>query len=447
MSDSRPNVLWLMTDEQRTDALGCYGSRWAVTPHLDLLASQGALFRHAVTPAPVCVPARVSLVTGLSPSHTGVWYNHNHGREFPLLTEPFREAGYATACIGKQGYHTARPAFALEVPLVLSEHVHYFRYAPRYDEAAHGMVRYPAGPEPWILAGRFPASAEETAEAEAIRAAQSWLGSLASGSPFLLCLSLNGPHTPVVPPAPYDSLIPAEDLGLPAAAKDLPPGRPEWVGTDVVEAASADRLTPEQITAMRRAYYGEVAYLDALLGRLLVWMGAHGLLENTIIAFTSDHGTHLGDYGLVQKQTFYEPVVTVPLVFWYPRAIPAGSSYDTPVATLSLLPTLLELAGLPPPRCDGASLAGPLTQRTEPQTIPVFSEFSLGSYRVRSEDRLAMVRDGHWKASCCLDPGPRDVDLCDLAADPHERRNLHGDPSCAAIEARLLGLITDHVAG
>ncbi|NLD43196.1 MAG: sulfatase-like hydrolase/transferase [Chloroflexi bacterium] len=447
MSDSRPNVLWLMTDEQRTDSLGCYGSPWAVTPHLDRLAGQGALFCHAVTPAPVCVPARVALLTGLYPSHTGVWYNHDHRQDLPLLTDPFREAGYATACFGKQGYHTARPAFAVEERLVLSEHVHYFHYAAQHDGPAHGMVRYPYEEgEPWILGGRFPAPADETAEAAAARAAQSWLGALPTGSPFFLSLATNAPHTPVVPPAPYDALIRDEDIGLPAD-DTLPRGRPAWVGEDVAEVARADRFTPGQIAAIRRSYYGEVAYLDALLGGLLDWMAARGLLENTIVALTCDHGTHLGDFGLVQKQTFYEPVVSVPLILWYPRAIPAGGMYETPVETLSLLPTLLDLAGLPAPQSDGPSLAGPLTRGCEPEARPVFSEFTLGSYRTRPEDRLVMVRDGRWKASCCLDPYPHDVDLCDLEADPQERRNLHGDPSCAEVEEHLLGLIAAHIGG
>ncbi len=445
MPPSRPNVLWLMTDEQRTDAFGCYGGPRAATPHLDRMAREGALFRHALTPSPVCVPARVSLLTGLYPAHTGVWYNHEHRLDLPLLTDSFRQAGYATACMGKQGYHTARPAFDTEERLVLTEHVHYFRYADRYDPATYGMVRYPHDPEPWILGGRFPADAEATSEAAAVRAAQSWLEALPAGSPFLLCLSTNGPHTPVVPPEPWDMLFCGDDIP-PSGSGDLPAGCPRWVGIDVAESASASRLSPEQLVAVRRSYYGEVAFLDSLFGRLLDWMAGRGLLDNTIVAFTSDHGTHLGDYGLVQKQTFYEPVLTVPLILWHPPTIAPGRAYHTPVSTLSLLPTLLNLAGLPVPPCDAPSLAAGVERGSEPAPRPIYSALTLGSYSKRQQDRLVMVRDGRWKASCCLDPQPGDADLCDLVTDPAETRNRHGDPCCADAEQRLLALITDHAA-
>jgi len=448
VADSRPNVLWLMTDEQRTDSLGCYGSPWAATPNLDRLAREGAIYRHAVTPAPVCVPARLSLFTGQYPSRTGIWWNrHRHHLDLPHLTAPLIEAGYASASFGKQDFHTLRPAFALEEPHVLSDAVHYYHYAEQYDAAAHGVVQYPPEPYPWIFGGRYPEPAEHTAEAGVVRAAQGWLEALPADRPFLLRLSFNGPHTPVVPPAPFDTAIAEEAIRLPAEAEDLPAGCPEWVGEWLARAASSSRLTPEQISAMRRYYYGEVAYLDSLLGGLLDWMRSRGLLENTIVALASDHGTHLGDYGLVQKQTFYMPVVQVPLLFWYPSAVPAGRAFETPVESLSLLPTLLEVTGLPVPPCDGVSLAQSLTAGEEPDSRPIYSEFTLGSFDMRPDDRLVMVREGDWRLSCCLDPEPGDVDLCNLAQDPHERCNLHGDPGTEGIEAHLLGLIQAHIEG
>lgn len=446
MADRRPNVLWLMTDEQRTDSLGCYGSPWAATPHLDGLAREGAVFRQALTPAPVCVPARLSLLTGRYPARTGIWWNrHRHGLDLPHLTAPFREAGFVSASFGKQDYHTRQPAFAAEERFVLSDAVHYYHYAERYDAAAHGVVQYPPKPYPWIFGGRYPEPADRTAEAAAVRAAEGWLEALPAGRPFILRVSTNGPHTPVVPPAPFDTAIAEEAIALPAAGETLPPGRPAWVGDWLARAAAASRLAADEIRAMRRYYYGEVAYLDALFGGLLEWMRERGLLENTIVALCSDHGTHLGDYGLVQKQSFYAPVLQVPLLLWYPERIPGGRAYDTPVESLSLLPTLLDLAGLEIPPCDGVSLAPALVAGEEPAARPVFSEFTLGSFEMRPDDRLVLVREGDWRLSCCLDPEPHDLDLCNLAEDPLERTNLHGAPGTGEIEARLLALIDEHL--
>ena len=198
---------------------------------------------------------------------------------------------------------------------------------------------------------------------------------------------------------------------------------------------------------MRGYYYGQVAFVDAQFGALLGWMRERGLLEDTIVAFTSDHGTHLGDYGLVQKQTFYEQVVNVPLLLWYPPAIASGGAYDTPVEALPLFPTLVDLAGLDAVACDAPSLAEGLRRGGEPAARPVYSEFTLGSFEMRPEERLVMVREGSLKLSCCLDPQVHDVALHDLEKDPYERHNVYGQAEYATAGERLLGLVREHLLG
>jgi len=178
-------------------------------------------------------------------------------------------------------------------------------------------------------------------------------------------------------------------------------------------------------------------------------MEERGLLENTIVVYLSDHGTHLGDYGLVQKQTFYNPVVNVPYIFRYPPEVARGVTIQTPVETQTLLPTLLELAGLDAPGegCS-ASIADVLTAGGEPEVKPVFSELTLESQRpyVQHKGRLVMVRDGDWKLSLCLDPEVHDVALYNLTEDPHEIVNLADDPSCAGQRERLIALICKHIS-
>ncbi len=445
-----PNILWMMTDEQRCDSLGCYGSSWARTPVLDRLATGGTLFENAITPAPVCVPARRSILTGQGPPETGVWYNHDAPQCPTFLTRPFREAGYATASFGKQHYgcRTSR-AFEHEEQIVLSNAVHYFHYAEPYRHEVYDVIRYPEdGRYPWIFGGRFPESSDRTSEARAVERAIRWLRSLPASTPFFLRVSFNGPHTPVAPPAPYDRLIREEDIRLPPEAEPLPPSAPNWLREVIHPKAGAFRLTAAQIRAMRRYYYGEVAFLDSMFGRVLEEIGRIRALDDTIIVFVSDHGTHLGDCGLVQKQTFYEPVVTVPFFIRFPGTIPAGARIRTPVETRSLLPTLLELCGLDlPGQCARLSLRPDIENGEGPPLRPVFSAFTTGSFGERHTDRLGMVRFGDWKLTLCADPAPTDVTLVNLAEDPCERTNLAGRPEVRATERELRTLLLDHLTG
>jgi arylsulfatase len=446
-STQHPNVLWLMSDEQRTDSLGCYGSRWAHSPHLDRLAREGAIFQTAVTSAPVCAPARASLVTGQYPHETGIWWNiPKPYPELSYLTDHFHEAGYESAAFGKRHYSGARDAFQTEHHFEVADAVDWFHYAEPYDPAAYDVVQYPREPFGWILGGRFPEAASRKSEARAVSEAMDWLEGRESQAPFLLHLSFNAPHTPVVPPPPYDTLIKESAITYPPEVEVAPPDEPRWLTEGVRPRADARRLTTEQIRKARRYYYGEAAFLDSQIGRLLEYMQARGLLDNTIIAFVSDHGTHIGDYGLVQKQSFYEPVVNVPFLLWHPKSIRKGGRFTTPVETRSLLPTLLELAGLTVPEAvKRTSLAPALVEGREPAAGPVFSEFTLGTFRIRHDDRLVMVRDGDWKLSLCLDPEPGDGALYHLSDDPFERRNLYGNPGAREAQERLTGLILRHV--
>lgn len=464
----RPNVLWLMTDEQRTDSLGCYGSAWARTPNIDRLAAEGVCFRSALTPSPVCGPARTAILTGRRPSETGIWSNDQAEgvavpglggepeRPAPPLTRRFAEAGYRTASFGKHHHRTAPPA-AFETQgddihrhleaqergegdLWLSREVGYFGYASRWDQDAFDVVQYPPAPFPWILAGRFPGHWTETAEAQVVERAKAWLhGATADRQPFLLRLSFNGPHTPVAPPAPWDTCVAPGDLPRPEPA-GLPSDSPPWLH-DCARTASASRLSTGELHRARQAYYGEVAFLDWLIGELLDWMEARGLLENLVVAFCSDHGCHLGDFGLLQKQTFFEPVLDVPYVFWGPDRIAPQAPVQTPVGVIGLLPTLLDLAGLEPPSdLAASSLAGALTGGTAPASAPVFSEFS-PIPEIRDGERFAAVRDGTWKLSVRLGPEPDEALLVNLADDPHEQVNLADDPSARPVRDRLMRLL------
>lgn len=467
----RPNLLWLMTDEQRTDSLGCYGGV-GPTPTLDRLAAEGVMFRSALTPAPICAPARTAILTGRAPAETGIWSNDQAedpalgpptgGLDLaPPLTAGFAAAGYATASFGKHHHRTDPPrAFGTETndvhehlaarargegDLWLSREVDYFGYASRWDEGEFDVVKYPPEPFPWVLGGRFPRPWTETAEARVVEHGKRWLSGIgATDEPFFLRLSLHGPHTPVAPPAPWDTTVDADALPVPVPVGP-PAGSPPWLA-DLARTAASSRLSDSALRRARQAYYGETAFIDWLVGELLGWMDDRGLLENLVVVFCSDHGCHLGDFGLLQKQTFFDPVVNVPYVFWGPDRIAARAPVEVPVGIVGLLPTLLGLAGLAAPTgLEVLSLAPTLTGPADPPAAPVFSEFTPIA-EVREDDRLAMVRDGDWKLSLRLGPEPDEALLVNLASDPFEQRNLADDRAARPTRDRLERLLVDRAA-
>lgn len=458
----RPNVLWLMTDEHRPDSLGCYGSPWGHSPHLDRLAAEGSVFLSAYTPSPVCVPCRSSLLTGNSASTTGVLHNEAKLRgDTRFLTWRFEDAGYQTGSFGKKHYFFggARQAFQTEGGRPTEGIVDPARYGKGYDPGEHDVVQYPVLPQQkiqrrWILGGRFPASEDETAEARNVALATKWLEGRDAGKPFLLRLSLNAPHTPVVVPAKYLAQVDAGRIRIPSPTREELEGQPERERVLLRSFEGSAALAAEELRKARHYYYARCAFADAMCGRLLDWMRTRGLLDNTIVVMTADHGTHLGDHGLLQKQTFYEQVATVPYVFHAPGLVRGGARLRTPVSTLGLLPTVLELAGLPHDGVEGASLAPVLRRGAEPPRRAVVSEIAFGYQGWRDQDRQVMVRDGHWKLSLFAAPhDPRrfaanpDGALYDLRNDPGETRNLFGDPRRKRDVERLLRRVAEWDAG
>jgi arylsulfatase len=443
-----PNVLWLMTDEQRTDSLGYSGTPWAHTPYLDRLASAGTRFNAAYTPSPVCVSARVSLLTGLHASSTGVLNNHQSlpAADPRFLTWTFADHGYQTASFGKQHYNCTQRAFDVEVDHVLGDKVGYFDYRVPIDLQEAGVVRYDGGVYPWLFAGQFPGTVEETPEMHNVERALAWMQDRDRSLPYFLRLSFNAPHTPVVTPPPFDTLIDADAIDLPLDASEAVAFVSKTHRDYFFNYAGTHRLTVDQIRRARQCYYGHVAYVDHCFGRLLEVLDARGDLENTLIAFVSDHGTHLGDHGFFQKQSFWEASVRVPFFFTGPDV--RAQEVETPVNAGSLLPTLLEMAGLPvPEHVEFASLRPTLQAGTPPEAAPVFSEIDFAIWDYRPGDRYVMVRDGRWKLSLYRDPAPagsqregRTVDavLFDLEADPKELYNLAGNPSHAPVLAQLI---------
>ena len=449
--NDRPNILWLMTDEQRADSLGAYGSPWAQTPNLDRLAHQGTRFLNAYTPSPVCVPARASMLTGQAASTTGVLNNHHllAMDDPPFLTWTLAASGYQVASFGKHHYQCARKAFDVEGGRTLGDKVHYSGYHVDVDWDECGVIRYEGDTvHNWLFAGRFPGTVDETPEMENVRQALRWIRRRDPNRPYLLRLSFNAPHTPVVTPEPYDTMIDPESIDLPIDFPDDLDNVPSPVRENFYAQAGTRQFSPEQVRRTRQCYYGYMACADHCFGVLLDRLREVGELDNTIVAFVSDHGCHLGDHAFYQKQSFYEASVRVPFFFWG-EGVKKGQALETPVSSSSLLPTLLEMVGVEVPgTVQYRSLANSLRGGGEPRTVPIFSEVDFGVWDYRDGDRYAMVRDEEWKMAFFRDP--RDAGrfaeddglmLHNLNDDPGERTNLAGNPQYEEVIQRLMAIL------
>ncbi len=448
---ARPNVLWVMTDEQRPDSVGCYGAPWARTPHLDALAGQGTIFNSAYVPAPVCVACRSALLTGKRASSIGVLHNQARLRDdTTFLAWRFADTGYQTASFGKKHYFVkGRQAFQFEMGKADDVHVNGTRYLKNHkpedwnalvyqSRAAEGLRRS------WILAGEFPAPEEESAERVNAQLAMDWLSARDASKPFFLRLSLNAPHTPVVMPRRFLNAVDADAIRLPLPHPAQLQGQPARERECLRSFQGTDHLSSHDIRRLRQAYYSRVAFVDAVIGDFLGWMRKRGLLENTVVAFISDHGSHLADQGMLQKQTFYEQVGTVPFFVAWPGHLPAGKRIAQPVNVGSLMATFLDLAGLPTVGSHYASLAPALRGDAPAPAAPVFSELAFGYQRYRDHDRQVMIREGRYKLVLFQDPqnprkfrGQEDGALYDLESDPGETINRYYDPAARPIINRL----------
>jgi arylsulfatase A-like enzyme len=262
-----------------------------------------------------------------------------------------------------------------------------------------------------------------------------------------LRLCFSAPHSAVVTQAPFDTLIRTDAIDLPIDwAQDM--AFASATHRDYLcDYAGTHRLAEDQIRRARQCYYGYVACVDHIFGKLLDGLDARGELDNTIIAFVADHGAHLGDHGFFQKQSFWDASARVPLFFAGPGI--REQCVDRPVNVGSLLPTLLDLVGLDLPRqAQFDTLSATLCHGATPKAKPVFSEIDYGLWHYRPDERHVMIRDGRWKLMMYRDPhdpdrltDSEDRVLFDLEADPQERHNLALGPECHPIIDDLIAKI------
>ncbi len=464
-----PNVLILLTDQQRRDSLGCYGNPVARTPNLDRLAAEGTRFDRAYVANPICMPNRLSLVTGMYPRNHGLWTNGLLLDERPTVADWLKPAGYQSAWFGKvhltpfgsergnresgefwrrQGddHDWTGPYWGFDhVELALGHYTalaHYgrwFRARGGTDEMMQIDRRRSVRHVPFEL---HPSTfvAERT---------EAYLRDMRDPDrPFLAIASFPDPHHPFDPPPElaeaYDPDAMPEPIGGPEDLATRPAhyrqhfeGR--WHRSGLRDApAHPDGIDREAERVRIARTAAMVEGIDRGVGRILAALEAEGLADETLVFFTADHGELLGDHGLWLKGPFfYEGLVNVPLIARGP-GVSAGQVCTSLASTIDITPTICQAAGLDTPiDCNGVGLADVLADASTRVRESCLVEYRNG-YGPRDVCSKTLVTD-RWKYTR-YQTGAEE--LTDLETDPAESRNVAGDeahrPDVQRLRARLL---------
>ena len=410
---ARPNILFILSDDQRADTIGAHGNPYVETPSLDRLARRGFAFREAhimgANQGAVCAPSRAMLMSGRTLFRV---YDSLDG--VPTFPEVMRQAGYETFVTGK--WHQSEASLARS--FTWGRHV-FFGGMSAHDAVPVRDLR-PDGSlgEPRRLG--FSTDLFADAAIEFVRGQAARKG----GAPFLAYVSFTAPHDPRTPPEPYRSRYRAAEMPLPPDFLPVHPFDNGWMTVRDEQLAAWPRA-PETIREQRAEYYGLVGHLDARIGDILEALDETGLSKGTVVVFASDNGLALGSHGLLGKQSLYEHSTRVPLIMAGP-GLPVGESRAL-VTLFDLFPTLARMCGLATPAgVEGVDL-GPLW-RGEVQSVreALYTAF---------DDTQRAVRDGRFKL--IVYPKIGYEQLFDLQGDPFELRSLSDDPAHARTRARL----------
>ena len=437
-----PNILLIMTDQQRWDALGCV-SDWMQTPNMDRIAAEGVRFTQCIANSPVCIPTRRSMATGHYCHNTGVWDNMNTtlDPDAPTWMRAIRDAGYRTSLFGKTHLNAAQGdlrkvehilrsqglddidetvgprACAQTLSNMTSEwerHGLWEDYQKDYAER-FSNVPYVVRPSTLGLAHYYDTYVGQQTK--------SYLEQYERDQPWFCWVSFGGPHEPWDTPEPYASMYDSADMPD-AIGGDLRKGsRPEGELDDRI-AAGAD-ISPDEIAAMRANYAGNVSLIDHQIGEIFSAIEARGEWDNTVVALVSDHGEMNGDYGLIYKSNFMRSAANVPLLVRAP-GVDAGRVCDSPVEWFDVGPTLAEYAGA---ELGYKQFAKPLQPCLDDETVKIRDE------ALCELNYELMITDEKWKMAVNRDGQP--YLLFDLEDDPEEAKNLAGLDDYRDVEDQL----------
>lgn len=427
----RPNILLITTDTQRCDTLRCMGNPNAVSPNLDRLARDGVVFDDAYTSCPVCMPARISLLTGTYPQTHGAIENGLTRREhLTVYPDLLKRAGYTTILIGKAHFGPVPDSFDVQCVIEGEKrssggdaYTHFLaQHGYRRDEPPDAPLPVDLHMDTFLVDRTIQAIRDVRARSDA---------------PFFAHCSLLSPHAPLDPPGDWGELY--QNLHVPPVnyrpgELDAQPAHMHQVlglrnETDTGAYVLDDgNLRHDAVGDLRRLYYGLAAHCDDQIGRLIRYLDEHALRESTLVIFTSDHGTQLFDHGFEDKHNYYDASWRVPLILSMPGTLPADERRGFASWT-DLAPTILGAGGVSCRTMQGFDLYSPL-RRKEPlprvcATGVIYKSCALVTPRWKLEYTFEQVAGR----------------LFDRREDPDEQRDLYDGPAHSDVRGELLAAL------
>jgi arylsulfatase A-like enzyme len=460
MKDKRPNIILIITDQQRYDTIYALGFPYMETPILDRLVREGVAFSNCFITAPSCVPSRASLFNGYYPHTTGIFKNGDPWSR--SWVERLAEAGYHCVNIGKM--HTV----PLETPLgfheryVVENKDRYLEGRYYFDEwdkalAAHGLVKqqrvlYRKRKDYRQRLGAFEWELPEELHADMFvgNMATWWINSYPRTEPLFLHVGFPGPHPPYDPISRYTKSYLEKDLPIMEVTDEELATQPEAFlqmrkhNSEVDHDSIIHLLNPtiEQRHRQRAYYLANVTMIDEKIGQIFEALEKKGYLDNAVLIFTSDHGDCLGDHGHSQKWTMYDTITRVPVVIWSPQRFAKNRTVAGLYQLMDIGPTILEIAGVRESSTLEAISMLPVLEGSPGKEAREFVFAEHGQDDIfQGVELMTMVRSKKWKLVHFL--GSTSGQLFNLEQDPSEICNLWSKPEYASQKQELLDAIRE----
>ena len=427
----RPNVVFILTDDQRWDCMSCAGHPFLRTPNIDRLAAEGVRFANAFVTTSLCSPSRASFLSGL--------YAHSHGiinnfTDYPATLASFprrlQGEGYKTAYIGKwhmgEQSDEARPGFDY--------------WASHKGQGDYFDTAFNVNGKRELKKGYYTHVVTDMAA--------EWIGQQPAGQPFCLILGHKAPHTPFTPEPRYEKIFDDVKITYPDSAFHLE-GKPEWVRQRLdtwhgiygplygYRKKFPDRSKQAEADFARfvRCYTATIKSVDDSVGRIYAALEKAGVLDDTIIVFAGDNGSFLGEHGMTDKRTMHEESIRVPMLVRYPRQFKPATVVNQMVLNVDLAPSLLDLCGAKPlQNIHGQSWRSIAAGKGGKWRTSWMYEYNYEKQFPYTPNVRGVRTDGWKYVHYPHGDGKADrhkAELYDLAADPHELKNLIDEPACA----------------
>jgi len=433
--EKKPNILFMMTDQQRFDTIRALGNKIIYTPNLDFLVHRGLSFTNAYSTCPVCIPSRYTIRTGCGPPTTRSFFN---ARSIPAkgqaktmeqrcgvyIAKRMKQLGYRTFGIGKfhsipwdedLGYEIQMHSEELYATPEQRKRDAYASFLHReHPEYDHLEMLMGERTEMYYMPQMSAQPAECTVEGWAAQQAVEQIG-IDDGRPFFGFISFIGPHPPFAPPIPFNRMYNPDKMSNPIC------GKIEIDHMDQLIPMEKDLIWAEDINnpharVLKARYYGEISYIDWCIGKILGAVNSRKDAGNTLICFFSDHGDHLGDHHAWQKESFFEASCRIPFLLSWPNRIQKNKRRHELICLTDLFGIATHAAGETEIR-EGVDVLGIIEKSANPR------EFLIGYYGLPGTFQFKiMVRDTKWKYIFLANGGMEQV--FDLENDPDELNNL-----------------------